>query len=608
MLHRYIKIFSLACLTLILAVSGILGWHFLASQAQTQAYELGGWYWSDNYGWISLNSGNAELAGYPGSNAYKVSVDIDGAMTGWGWSANVGWVCFGTTCDPNNICGASSPCDPNGFGTTKPSGGWQAKIDSTTHQITGWAKIISMSDRGWINLGMGISTPPPSFPDKAGQYCYDCTDTCIQWTSLPNPPGATTTPCITSTKSCNSCFTRTKFDLVNIPDPAVDSVAGGSGNTCFKCTACDKVSNGIDSRITCNTCDSCYLYGGASDSQTGGSLGWAWNGNDDGSSNVDKDGAGWVQLNPKGGESGLVYPWLQTQYGAVFGSNGFKQKAVVSGINATYCIFAQDVLNFRSQNCAKNIPDVSISFPQKNNADASYKNALGRLDIYGLSTTVDSGHKYNKYGNIVNKISGNPNWTSAEAAPLDNKVILIHGNLSIGNGFSVVNGNSSQSGNGLVIVEGNLYIDNDFSYDAGSISDVKQLASIAWIVKGDIIFKSSVTHAVGAFIALGQDGVGCQYDNGSPCDNSIDYPRFRQNGYGVFSTADLSNPADMADLSNPLVISGLILAKAFNFVRSFSNIQQGSEKIIYDGRLMANPPPGLKSLLEILPVIRDFQL
>lgn len=607
MLHRYIKIFSLACLTLILAVSGILGWHFLVSQAQTQAYDMAGWYWSDNYGWISLNSGNAELASYPALPAYKVSVDINRFVTGWGWSPNVGWVCFGSTCDPNNICdlAAPSPCDPNGFGTTKPSGGWQAKIDSTTHQITGWAKIVSLTDYGWIHLGMGV----PTAPGQAGAQCYDCQAHCDVWNYAGDPPAPTTCAAYSAINfdACGTCFTRTRFDNANIPDANVTSTVGGSGNVCFNGSACQKAmsADNINSRIACNATVSCYLYGGASDAQTGGSLGWAWNGNSDEASST---GAGWVQLNPKAGESGLVFPWLQTQYGAVFGNNAFRQKAVVSGINATYCIFAKDVLNFRSQNCGKNIPGVSIAFPQKNNADASYKNALGRLDIYGLSTTVDSGHKYNKYGNIVTEITGNPNWTSAQAAPLDNKVFLIHGNLSIGSGFNVVNGNAGQAGNGLVIVEGNLYIDNDFSYDAGSVVDAKQLASIAWIVKGDVIIKSTVRNAVGAFIVLGQDGVGCQYADGALCDNSIEYPRFRQNGYGVFSTADLADPADMADLSKPLSVSGLVLAKAFNLVRSYSDIRQGSEKIIYDGRLMANPPPGLKSLLELLPVIRDFQL
>ena len=616
MLHRCLKILSLACLALILIVSGVLGWHFLAGQAQGQVYDLGGYFWSADYGWISLNSGNAELAGYA-SSPYKVSVDGSGNVSGWGWAPYVGWVCFGKTCDPNNICDsvpAGTPCHPNDYATTKKSSEMQAKIDSASHQITGWAKIISLNDSGWINLGPGV----PTASNQAGAQCYDCQAHCDKMNfDDSDPPKPTTCQTYSDTNfdACSFCFTRTVFDQVKYPQPddgTNNYIAGGNGNTCFKCSSCTKAMSaaGGASRTFCGSCDDCYLYGGASDPGNGASLGWAWNGNADEASTT---GAGWIQLDPLFGESGLVYPWLQTQYGAVFGSNAFRQKAVVSGINATYCIFASDAVNFRSQTCSQNIPGVSLQFPQQDTADFSYKNALGRLDIYGLATTVNTsiknGQKYDKYGNIIVTEEGNQIWNSPVV--LNNKVYVINGDLIVSSGLQIANGASGQSGNGTVIVNGNLIIGNDFSYDTNNSlpeAQLSRLASVAWIVKGDIIVKSNVKSAVGAFIALGDGLHSCFHHDGTPCSSvTTGYPTFQQNGYGIFSSADLSDPNGTADLSQPLVISGLLMAKAFNFERTYSSITQGSEKIIYDGRLMANPPPGLKSLLEILPVIRDFQ-
>ncbi len=579
--YKRLIIFS----AVVIAVLGLI-LRYGSVEAQNSNYDMGGWFWTDNYGWISLNSGNAELVG-DSTNLVPYKVIVAGnALSGWGWSSNAGWVCFGETCDSSHICdlALAGSCSFSSFGTAVPAGGWHVSINATTHKLEGWAKIISLKDNGWIHLGMSAEVVANNQP---GAQCYDC-----QTTSSP--------PVIIG---CNSCFTRTKFDNVNIPDPAVDSVVGGSGNICFGCTACNKImsDDGINSRVSCSACNDCHLYGGASDSSTGGSLGWGWNGNNDGADKLSHDGAGWVEFSPSGGESGLVYPWLQTQYGTIFSSNNFRQKSVVSSINATYCIFAQDALNFHSQTCAKNIPDINISFPQKNAVDSSYKNALGRLDVVGLSTIVKvstSGKKINKYGNIINELAGNQTWN--QPITLNGQVYVINGDLTLDSGFVILNGENNLTGNGLVIVNGDLNVDNDFSYDSGIVSqsDLKKLASVAWVAKGDIIIKPDVEKAVGAFIALGQDNAVCLYSDNTACSAKVEYPDFKQNGYGIFFSGVSANP---------LVVSGLLMAKGFNLGRTYSNIRQGSEEIIYDGRLSANPPPGLQSLMEILPIIRDFQ-
>jgi hypothetical protein len=559
------------CLALLLAITVIVGGlalSFLKVEAQGTSYDLAGWMWTDNYGWISLNYEDLDSNIYH-SVEYKVSMDASDQLSGWAWSSNVGWICFGATCA--SICNGQPGCNPANYGTAIPLGGWVAKYDESNKQLSGWAKVISLKDEGWIHLGMGTNTVAQN---QKGEYCYECTY------NTSTPPELT---------GCQNCYTRTNFDGANIPELTTVSVAGGSGNICFGCTNCKKNQGLVDFRISCDKCSNCFLYGGSIEESNGGLNGWGWNGNGGASSTI---GAGWVQFNQG---SGLVYPWLQTLYGTVFSRNKIKQKSVVGGVNATYCIFAKKVKNFTSGNC-QNSQDIDIAFPKQATGDTAYQNALGRLDLVGLET-VASGSKYNKYGQEV-KVTPSESWTDKKI--LGNAVYVINGDLTLGSGFGLQDAVPANRGNGTVIVNGNLKINNDFVYSPNqpSLIDLKQLASVAWIVKGDVIINPSVTSAVGAFIVLGKEGTDCQYEDGTACDGAIEYPTYKQNGYGVFFSGDSATA---------LTVAGLAFAKAFDFGRTYSSLKQGSETIVYDGRLVANPPPGLESFLDSLPVIRDFQ-
>lgn len=552
------------CLALLLAITIVvlgLTSSFLKAEAQGKSYDLAGWMWTDNYGWISLNYEDLDLTAYP-SFPYKVRMDETDRLSGWAWSSNVGWVCFGTTC---NLSGYGSIVPPSGILEAKYS----------NKQLSGWAKVIALKDNGWIHLGMGVATAP----GQAGEYCYECTyDT-------STPPNV---------KSCQNCYTSAKFDGVNIPIANVDSAAGGSGNVCFGCTGCSEElsANQTDFRIRCSTCGQCFHYGGSIEESNGGLNGWGWNGN---SGSASAAGAGWVQYNQG---SGLVYPWLQTLYGTVYSRNNIKQKSIVGGVNATYCIFAQGVKNFTSGSNCQSSQNI-VNFPIKT-ADNAYQNALGRLDLAGLSTITKTagGKSYNKYGQEVKITNSNAQWTAQRV--LNNAVYVINGDLTLSSNFGLQDAIPAERGNGTVIVNGNLKINNDFAYSANSpgLKDLKQLASVAWIVKGDAIVDPNVKNAVGAFIVLGKDGTACQYEDGTACDGVIEYPTYKQNGYGTLFSGDSAIP---------LTVAGLAFAKAFDFGRTYSSLKQGSETIVYDGRLVANPPPGLKSFLDSLPVIRDFQ-
>ncbi len=56
-----------------------------AQTGTSTTYELAGYAWSDNIGWIKFS---------PGPN-FKVTIDVSGYLKGYAWSDNIGWVKFG---------------------------------------------------------------------------------------------------------------------------------------------------------------------------------------------------------------------------------------------------------------------------------------------------------------------------------------------------------------------------------------------------------------------------------------------------------------------------------------------------------------------------------
>jgi len=582
MSFKILKFSSLIIILAIGALAAALFINFSYTKAQTANFELGGWIWTDGYGWISLNSKDCDLLNQqtPGtcttfSIAYAVST-TGSNVSGYGWSENVGWICFGGTCA--------------GHGTVPGGGSPSAGI--SVGKMTGWAQVYSLGDDGWINLAAGadISTPLGQvFP-----ACYDCEQHCDEY----QVHGSPTTPCIqrstTTFDICHACFSQTKFDGDNIPNPIIDSVPGGSGSISYNCgtslTPCNLVTGLIGSRIQCpaNKCSNSgtknyQVYRGAD----GTIVGWGWNGNSAPSSTI---GAGWIEFNPAYGGGYIVLPWLQTLQGSIYTSGGVYLEAIprTGAANATFCIYTRDISRtVSSANCSQTVTGVSIAFPTS--TQQVYRNALGKIDVKGLITTTTGS--YDKYGYLVSSIAP---WSAIQ---LNNRVFYINGDLSISSTpITFNNGTVSNKGNGIIIVKGNLYINKNLYYqDATGVTDLSKLASVAWVVLGDVIIDPSVTSTVGAFIVLGNATSNCATSTGG----TAMYPQYQQNGCGVFFSGASSNP---------LTVYGLIMAKAFDFRRTYANLSQGAERIIYDGRLSVNPPPGLQSFSEGLPVIRDTGL
>ncbi|MCD4762361.1 fibronectin type III domain-containing protein [bacterium] len=157
-----------------------------------RGHNISGFAWSANIGWISFNSSdcdidgngridtNAMVLGCGGDNTndivnnYGVHIEEStGWFSGYAWSANAGWISFnrgdssvctngfnlGRSCVNGGDC-PGGPCGAAGAGATEnpPSppynlgGGAIAKLNYSNGEVTGWAKIISQGDEGWIKL------------------------------------------------------------------------------------------------------------------------------------------------------------------------------------------------------------------------------------------------------------------------------------------------------------------------------------------------------------------------------------------------------------------------------------------------------------------------
>ncbi|HTW96095.1 MAG TPA: DUF2341 domain-containing protein [Candidatus Methylomirabilis sp.] len=134
------------------------------------AFNVRGWAWSSNFGWISFNCID-QAAGGCATNPYGVKI-CDGTcppdqqlnFQGNAWSPNAGWITFED--------GSETP-DNHGFKTH-----CQSTLCDASHNCTacfnpddgfiyGWAKVVNLGDDGWIKLG---STTAPWLGAGGGSF------------------------------------------------------------------------------------------------------------------------------------------------------------------------------------------------------------------------------------------------------------------------------------------------------------------------------------------------------------------------------------------------------------------------------------------------------
>lgn len=93
---------------------------------------VSGYAWNSDYGWISFNCINDSSCA---TVDYGVAIDsATGYFSGYAWSSNLGWIDFAPS---------------NGYPEAPLT---DVHYNSATGDITGWAKILSLGDDGWIKM------------------------------------------------------------------------------------------------------------------------------------------------------------------------------------------------------------------------------------------------------------------------------------------------------------------------------------------------------------------------------------------------------------------------------------------------------------------------
>jgi len=303
-------------------------------------------------------------------------------------------------------------------------------------------------------------------------------------------------------------------------------------------------------------------------------------------------GLGWFQFEPRVVTS--TKPYISVEGGNIYSKGNISGRYLppFGHYNASYLIEAGGTItNFISSSTLGGIYQgefpyrPSIDFFQFDNSNLKYTNALGSIDYVGLFISNP-----NKYGSKVNTIVTN---NVSITQPLGGQVYYYTSSLTMDDSVPVttipIGTAAIPNASGIVIVAGDLVIDRNIEYATGNYTNLKNIPSVVWIVRGDLLIGPTVTNLAGTFIVLG-DG------NTATCD-----PTAPAAHCGQINTCNTATPATCDD--NPLTISGNVLAKYFNLSRTYiDQVSKGpSEKFINDGHIQANPPAGLEDFSNVIP-------
>ncbi len=561
--------------------------------------------WSSNVGWFDYAPSSTVALDPFGVATDDCYLNTDGTVSGWSRSvANLwgnpnchSWVRmrgdqmaeadFERQCaeysDAGDSCLVNGDCLSNfcTLGVPKTCGGASDVGMACIHNSDCESNDCALSAPAFT-WNAGTSTYQGTFPscvscDYYKKYCSGGENDGLACTDAGDcPDGSCNYSVVSSSMSgaeyrCGICYTET---LVSGLGGGRLCVKTSNQNMCSGCT-----NNSDPTPDTCTDCPRCYEYGVAVDYKKNRLSGWAWGtlhkevGTGNCGSNL---GVGWLAFHATG--TGVFAPWLESSYGGIYSSSGVGSAGTfrppIGKYSATYAIHTGGTItNFYSASGSQwesQGYDV-INFPD---ATKNYSSILGKIDFPGLQAGT--------YGNTESITS---------AADIDSvlggKVYVHEGHLTISSPLTFSGGSAgTPNGSGTIIVRGNLYINDDIAYNMAAVAKLKYLPSVAFIVLGDVIVDSDVTSLVGAYVVLG---------DGTPatCPALSD----ASSGCGRFS----SGTTGSGSTDDSLLVSGLVVAKQFKLERLFSSLDMGAERFVYDGRLLANTPPGLQDITQALP-------
>jgi hypothetical protein len=529
----------------------------------------------------------------------------------------IGWLTF----DSKDLTDATTP-DGTSFGvsfnSTDPTHNAAAATNlQGRHELKGWARFMTLANSldpnynfsGWVKL-----RGPEVVPQGKLFACRDCygsnLDTlncafCRDEKGSSCSPSNATVPYVNSENirvnrteaqcyyTCSNDITKKCVTDSNCSDGGSCKPTGFcSGNTSIPCMDNDACTgNGIcELGAVCSISGaSCQQYGVNMSQANGKMVGYAWS-----------EDFGWLDFSDVQQANARFF---QTKLGDIYatkdiGSATQTQPVGINNCNATFLILSGGTIAsnwcsaFESSaqsaglSSAKSSNVTPIQLPSSANV---YRNVLGRFDLIGMETVVGNGK--NKYGSPVVPLQPSGTEIAAEwrdkigsVKPLGGKVYTVGDGTStytIGSSLSFIassqNLANDGSGAGVLVVNGNLTINSGISYtDAATLTDSRALQNLVIVVKGNLTIDDSVSSLVGAYYVT-----GTIHTASSPSTNS-------------------------SPQQQPLEIRGLVIAKEFDLGRTVAGTVERptpSELIIADGRIQANPMPGMTDFVKSLPAL-----
>lgn len=253
----------------------------------------------------------------------------------------------------------------------------------------------------------------------------------------------------------------------------------------------------------------------------------------------------------------LVKPFIETMSGQIYSAGQIQAVEAPPIYNATFCLQSGGVItNFTSANGCSLSGAPTYQIPDK---ARNYVGSFGSIDVSGILN--------GKYGAL--------STPAQPPAMLSGGIYYYPSGLTIAAPITFQDSTAASRANGLIVVKGDLHINADLAYQDKNESDLKNLASVGWIVLkdaagngGNVYIDGAVSKVVGAFYA----------------ENAID------TGSG----------------NTPLAATGAFVAKNFVFNRQYASRTAGSERVTFDARLVLNPPPGLSDAARSLPGFRSI--
>lgn len=565
-----VSLFSIAAIALVLLnVAAILTPP--GRVVATATDNVRGWAWSDTGGWLSLNDVNS------GSGGGSYGVDINestGVVTGFAWSDNQGWMCFGSSC-------AVASC---ANGVNSPSGA-APSASLVSGQLRGWGMFCNLgATNGWVSLHCNGSPGgcPPNYGITVNSGTGDIEG--FAWHGLPAPTGwgwidfsAATLGGEGDLVTCHNGVdddldgdVDCRDDMCNQEEafncPAVETNCALLGNT--NCCA-NGIDDDYDNDVDCDDND-CSAAPACSAEICDNGI------DDNGNSDVDCDDS------DCNGFPACTAAWIRSEHGNVYAQQGIGGNAPPPGqTNASFCISSGgSITGFTSDTGCVEPALTTLDLPVGGNG---YVTNLGRLDVAGILA--------GRYGQVVN-------INSAAALPtaLNGRVYVYDRDLQGGlcpsgddfildaRTFLNASGETGR-GSGTLVVKGcDLVIDGDLGYQAAGVNQyLRNMASFGVVALsrysggvpisgGNISIDAGVDQVVGMFFAEQS------FHSGSTG--------------GAFTDV-------------PLQIYGAVVSRDIQFERRYGSPTEPAEEVVFDGRGVINPPPGMQDITKSLPAVRD---